>query len=410
MAQNQCIFEYCNFGKGYLKIFFPEKKNNAAKEIMIDLEDYSMENGVITKIEPLVDRIKFELKKLDLLFMPSILLLLRCEETYRTTLALPVKNGWQAKMLYNKEMKARANKDEFYTVNNSYKRTVGYTFNTYYMPKNIVESFLKIAKQLGTEIGEAMPYGMYLCDSLDYDNNYVFFHIRRKVCTMILSSERNLITSYDFEFENTREILNKFLLVASKHEFEFDRKKITHYGISADDPIDFKLGLSKLGDASVAIEAPKKTELEQSMAQSIQQKTDELEVDWENYDDDTTIFSKRYADANAILRNRYDAISKVLLSYTGMKCRITEQSAVFHINSEVYARMDIRNARVMLYLATNPEKYINSRYPCALTKRKGFDGTPCLYRIATAFRQEGAFTLIEDLVTEKGLVPKPEEE
>ena len=81
-----------------------------------------------------------------------------------------------------------------------------------------------------------------------------------------------------------------------------------------------------------------------------------------------------------------------------------------NINSEVYARMDIRNARVMLYLATNPEKYINSRYPCALTKRKGFDGTPCLYRIATAFRQEGAFTLLEDLVTEKGLVPKPEEE
>ena len=99
MAQNQCIFEYCNFGNGYLRIFFPERKNTPSKEIIIDLEDYSMENGVITKIEPLVDRIKFELKKLDLIFMPSVLLLLRCEETYRTTLALPVKNGWQAKIM-----------------------------------------------------------------------------------------------------------------------------------------------------------------------------------------------------------------------------------------------------------------------------------------------------------------------
>ena len=408
MAQSQCIFEYCNFGKGYLRIFFPEKKNNSAKEIIIDLEDYSMESGVITKIEPLVDRIKFELKKLDLLFMPSILLLLRCEGVYRTTLALPIKNAWQAKMLYNKEMKARPNKDDFYTVNNSYKRAVGYTFNTYFMPKDIVESFIKIAKQLGTEVGEVMPYGMYLCNSLDYSNNYVFFHIRRKICTMILSSERNLITSYDFEFETNREIINKFLLVASKHEFEFDRQKITHFGISADDPVDIRLGLTKLGEKEI-VDAPKKTEIEQSMAQSIQQKTDELEVDWENYDNDSTIFSKRYADSNAILRNRYDAISKALLSYTGMKCRVTEQAAIFHINSEVYAKMDIRNARVMLYLATNPEKYINSRYPCALTKRKGFDETPCLYRIATAFRQEGAFTLVEDLATEKGLVPKPQD-
>lgn len=408
MAQNQCIFEYCNFGKGYLRIFFPEKKNNTAKEFIIDLEDYSMENGVITKIEPLVDRIKFELKKLDLLFMPSILLLLRCEETYRTSLPIPVKNPWQAKMLYNKEMKAKANKDSFYTVYNSYKRAVGYTFNTYYMTKEVVESFLKIAKQLGTEISEAKPYGMYVAESLDYTSNYVFFHIRRKVCTMILVAEKNLITSYDFEFENSREVLNKFLLVASKHEFEFDRKQITHYGVSADDPIELRLGLKKLGEADI-VDAPKKSELAQSMAQSVQQSTDELEVDWENYDDDNSVFSKRYSEANNILRTRYDSLSKELLNYSGMKCKITDQAAVFHVNSKVYAKMDIRNARVMLYLATRPEKYINSRYPCALTKRKGFEDTPCLYRIATAFRQEGAFTLIEDLVTENGLVPKPKE-
>lgn len=406
MAQNQCIFEYCNFGKGYLRIYFPQKKNIEAKEIMIDLEDYSMVNGVITKIEPIVDRIKDELKKLDLVFIPSILLLLRCEEVYRKSLPIPVKNAWQAKMLYNKEMKARPDKDDFYTASNSYKREVGYTYNTYFMPKAIVDSFLKIAKQLGTEVGEAKPYGMYLCESLDYTSNYVFFHIRRKVCTMILSSNKNLITSYDFEFENSREILNKFLLVASKHEFEFNRKKITHYGISADDPIELRLGLAKLGEAEL-VEETKKTELDASMAQSIQQKSDGLEVDWEDYDNDGTVFTKRYNDANSILRTRYDAIAKALLSYTGMKSKVTDACSVFHINSTVYAKMDIRNNRVMLYLATNPEKYINSRYPCALTKRRGFEDTPCLYRIATAFRQEGAFLLLGELAAEQGLVPKP---
>ncbi len=411
MAQNQCIFEYCNFGKGYLRIFFPEKKNTSAKEIMIDLEDYSMIDGVITKIEPVVDRIKNELKKLDLVFMPSILLLLRCEDVFRKTLAIPVKDSLFAKMqaenLYKKEMNQRQDKNDFYTATNSYKRGVGYTFNTYFMPKAIVESFLNIAKLLGTEIGDVKPYGMYLCQSLDYAENFVFFHIRRSVCTMILSSNNNLITSYDFEFETNRDIINKFLLVASKHEFEFDRKKISHYGISADDPIDLKLGLARLGEAPALSETPKKSELEASMAQSIQQNTDGLEIDSEEYDNDTTVFNVRYSEANKILRTRYDAIAKVLLSYTDMKCKVNDQCATFHINSTVYARMDIRNNRVMLYLAAKPEKYIKSRFPCALTKRKGFDDTPCLYRIATAFRQEGAFEIINDLVAEHGLVPKP---
>lgn len=409
MAQSQCIFEYCNFGKGYLRIFFPSKKNTESQEVMIDLEDYSMEDGIITKIEPLVDRIKFELKNLNLTSLSSPMLLLRCQETFRTNLAIPVKSAWQAKMLYNKDLKSRANKDDYYTVSNALKREVGFSFNTYFMRKDIVDSFLKIAKQLGTEITEVQPYGMYLCDSFDYTGNYVYFHIRRKVCTMILVSEKELITSYDFEFETSREILNKFLLVASKHEFEFERKPITHFGISADDPIELQLGLTKLTDRVVQV-TEKKPEIKVAMAESIQQATDELEVDWENYDDDTTIFSKRYSDSNAILRNRYDALSKALLNYTGMKCKVTEQAAIFHINQTVYAKMDIRNSRVLLYLATKPEKYINSRYPCALTKRKGFEDTTCLYRIATAFRYEGAYELIKDLASEYGLIPKPENE
>lgn len=404
MAQNQCIFEYCNFDGGYLRIFFPSKKKAEAKEIMIELEDYPTKDGAFIKVEPIADRIKHELEPLGILFMPSIVLLLRCEGVYRNSISIPAKFSFYANNLYKKEMKNKDN-DNFYTEFNSYKREVGYTYNTYFMPKAIVDSFLAIAKLLGTEISSVKPFGMYLCETLDHKENYVFFHIRRKVCTMILSSGGNLITSYDFEFESNRDIMNKFLLVASKHEFEFDRQRITHYGISADDPVDLRLGLTKLGEAEPVIDLKPDT-TKQAMSETVQHKNDELEVDWENYDNDDTNFSKRYGDANGLLRTRYDVISKVLLGYTGMKCKISEQCAVFHINSEVYARMDIRNSRVMLYLATDPHKYVDSRYPCALTKRHGFEDTPCLYRIATKFRYEGAFEIIADLATDRGLVPK----
>lgn len=408
MAQNQCIFEYCNFGKGYLRLYFPARKNVPAKETIIELEDYSVVEGVIGNIEPLVDRIKFEMNNLDISSISSPLLLLRCVKTYRNSIMIPVKSSWQAKSLYNKEMKAKGNKDLFYTTNNSYKSGAGYIFNTYYMEKDIVESFIKIAKGLGTDISEVQPYGMYLAQSLEYNNNYVFFHIRRKVCTMILVYEDELITSYDFEFESPQDIMTKFLLVASKHEFELEKKPITHYGISADEPVNFRLPLKKLGEADEETD-DSKTELEQALAESVRQSNDQLEVAWENYDNDKTIFSKRYADSADTVRNRYDAISKLLLSYMGMKCRVTEQFSTFHINSEVYAKMDIRENRVLLYLPINPEKYITTRYPCALTKRRGFEDTPCLYRIATTFRQDGAFIIIADLVAEKGLVPKPQD-
>mgnify|MGYP003309585070 CR=1 FL=1 len=56
-------------------------------------------------------------------------------------------------------------------------------------------------------------------------------------------SDGNLITSYDFEFEDSRTILNKFLLVASKHEFESQCSSILHYGISSENPIELNIRL-----------------------------------------------------------------------------------------------------------------------------------------------------------------------
>lgn len=410
MAQNQCVFEYCNFGNGYLKITVPQNKNNPElKEIFIDLQDYTLENGIISQISSVVDRIKFEMKNLDVVSLPKITLLLRCAETYRTVLTMPVKNYFQASYLYSKEMKTKVNKELFQTVNNSYKYGVGYIFNTYHMSKEIIDSFDKMAKALDTALDEVKPFGMSLCESLEYKGNYVYFYIKQKTCTMILVSDKDLITSYDFEFENNRTILNQFLLVASKHEFEFQKKPITHYGICADIPIDFNLGLKKL--TNVEAEVPvEKTPQEPAVAKVVEPTIQELDVDWENYDDDSTVFTKRYATCNVILRSRYDALAKKFLSYNDMKCKITDQAAVFYIGDKVYSRIDIHNNRVLLYLPIDPRKYINSRYPCALTKRKGFDDTSCLYRIASGFRQEGAFVLINDLVEETGLIPKPEEE
>ncbi len=402
MARSQCIFEYCNFGKGYLKISFPEKKSEQVKEFTIALEDYLVNDGVIVHTEPLVERIKFEMTKLGISKMPSIMLLLRCREVYKNTVSIPTKQSIYAGYLYSKEIKSRFDKDKYLTVTNSYKRGVGYTYNTYFVPNAIVDSFASIAKQLSTDLVELKIYGMYLFESLDNDGCYVYFDIKSNCCSLILVSDSNLITSFDFEFERDEEIRQKFFLVAAKHELEFEKLKITHYGVNSDRLVKIDIGIPKLGEPDAAEEQG----ISHDAAEAATQAVDGLEVDTENYDDDKTLFSQRYGDAGTVVRTRYDALSKTLLNYTGMKCRVTEQCAVFHIDSDIYAKMDIRDSRVMLYLPLNPKKYISSRYPCALTKRRGFDTTPCLYRIATAFRYEGAYELLDDLASERGLVPK----
>ena len=197
MAQNQCVFEYCNFGNGYLKIFIPQNKNSAKEqEIFIDLQDYPIVDGIITQIEPVVDRIKFELKNCGVESLPEVLLLLRCSETYRTVLTLPVKNYIQALYLYNKEMKTKVNKELFQTVNNSYKYGVGYIFNTYYLPKSVIKSFETISKRLNTEIDEVKPFGMSLCDSLEYGGNYVYLENGIKDCSNCLVPHKK--GNYDY--------------------------------------------------------------------------------------------------------------------------------------------------------------------------------------------------------------------
>ena len=233
MNQNLCIFEYSNLGNAYLKI------TCNSTEILLDGED-------ITKTDLLVDKIKVEMKKLGIVSLPKVLLLLRCNEMYRTTLSLPVKNYLQASHLYNKDLKSKVNKDLYQTITLNYKYDLGHIFNTYYMPKSVIDSFEIIAKKLGTTIDQIKPYGLYLFDLLNYKGNYVYFYIKNKACTMILVSNDNLLTSFDFEYQNSKTISNNFFLVASKFEFEFEKLSIEQYGISSDEPIEFNIGLKQL--------------------------------------------------------------------------------------------------------------------------------------------------------------------
>lgn len=230
-------------GKGYLHISIPQTKKSAPKSIMIDLEEYPIEDGVIKNPEAVVERIKSELSEIKL---PPISLFVRCEETYRNAIALPSMSYPRAMSYYKRESKLRQ-KENFSTDCSLYKHPLGYIFSTYYIPNSVINSFGIIAKLLGTKLYEVEPYGFCVDRESGHERGgYVHFYIRGKVCTMTFILGKDLIATYDFAFDTEEDIVTRFLLVMSKHEFEGEHIQITHYALDSDMPIDIKLSLERI--------------------------------------------------------------------------------------------------------------------------------------------------------------------
>lgn len=398
MAHNTCTIEYCNFRSGYLKFSIHANNRSTANTFMIELDDYIMEDGVPKNLEALADRIKFEVGNVA---VPPITLLLRCVETYKSISTLPPMSSFKANTLLAKEQKSARVNPNYVIATNVFHHTLGYIYNIYFLPKRVIEAFRKLAKLLNTKIKAAEPFGFRHNQSVGYNGTYANFYICKKVCTMTLVTNKTLISAYDFEFDNERDIISKFLLVISKHEFELAHKKIQRYYVESDEEINIDLGIIETEvKPSVTVGTPP-VDTEKNDSEN-----DESEIEVESDEVMNSTFSERHSASSDAIKQRYTKLAEKLLSYDGMRCQITDQAAVFHVDKTVYARLDIKGARVCLYLALDAAQYKNTRYECALSKRRGFETTPCLYRISTKFRQDGAYVMIDSLSQQYGLVPK----
>lgn len=400
MGKNTCIMEYCNYQSGYLKLFIPADKKSTTLDLMIELEDYLMEDGIPKNPEAIADRIRHEVGRKKI---PPITLLLRCEETYKSIFTLPSMSRMKANSLYSKEKKAVKVNPNYVIASNDFHHSLGYIYNTYFMPKHVIDTFKKIAKLLGTKLEVVEPYGFFLKRSLNYGDTYAYFYICRKVCTLLLVVNKSLVSVYDFAFENERDLLSQFLLVISKHEFEFAHKKIQRFHVEADEEIQLDLGILDTDDKLFVPDNAHDDKVVRKMMEEAESEH-ELEIEYDEIMGST--FSERHSASPDILKRRYARLAEKLLSFDGMRCQVTEQAAVFHIDKTVYARLDIKGTRVCLYLAIDANQYRNTRYQCALSKRKGFESTPCLYRISTKFRQDSAYVLIDALSQQYALVSK----
>ena len=112
-------------------------------------------------------------------------------------------------------------------------------------------------------------------------------------------------------------------------------------------------------------------------------------------------FTARLTQADDALKARYSELKNYILSYKGTRCRTSWKRETFSVGRKTVATFAIRGKTLMLYLATDPSKFEDTKYRVenmseVASRRK----TPLLFRVKSDRRTMYAKQLIDMLFAE----------
>ena len=115
-------------------------------------------------------------------------------------------------------------------------------------------------------------------------------------------------------------------------------------------------------------------------------------------------FTARIIQADDALKARYSELKNYILSYKGTRCRISWKRETFSLGRKTIATFAIRGKTLMLYLATDPAKFDDTKYKVenmseVASRRK----TPLLFRVKSDRRTMYAKQLIDMLFAENNV-------
>ncbi len=100
----------------------------------------------------------------------------------------------------------------------------------------------------------------------------------------------------------------------------------------------------------------------------------------------------------------YSAVKNELLSYKGVKSRVSWRWETFRSGRVILARLRLRGKSLSLALPLNAAEYEDSKYIVEdFSSVKSFADTPCIYRIKNDRRLKYSAELIERVMSERGL-------
>jgi predicted transport protein len=116
-------------------------------------------------------------------------------------------------------------------------------------------------------------------------------------------------------------------------------------------------------------------------------------------------FSERLSQASLEVNEYYNSIKDELLSYKGVKSKISFKHESFRLGREIVARLKIRGKSLYLFLALNPSDYQNSKYKIKdVSSVISNKAVPTMYKVNLPRRATYAKELIADLMVKLSAV------
>ena len=117
-------------------------------------------------------------------------------------------------------------------------------------------------------------------------------------------------------------------------------------------------------------------------------------------------FTARLIQNNDAFKARYSELKNHILSFKGVRCRTSWKRETYSVGRKTIATFSIRGKTLLMYLATDPSKFDNTKYKVenmseVASRRK----TPLLFRIKNYRRTEYAKQLISMVFAEND-IPK----
>lgn len=115
-------------------------------------------------------------------------------------------------------------------------------------------------------------------------------------------------------------------------------------------------------------------------------------------------FQAKLIQSDGETKNYYSRIKNCLLSYGGVKSRISWKWEAFRIGRKTVAKLRLRGKTLSVALALDPARYEDTKYIVeSLAEVKSYAETPCLYKIKNDRRLKYCAELIDVVMAENGL-------
>jgi hypothetical protein len=115
-------------------------------------------------------------------------------------------------------------------------------------------------------------------------------------------------------------------------------------------------------------------------------------------------FETKLAEASDLVKQYYNELKSTLLSYKKVKSRLSIKYVSVYVGRQNLAKFVIRGKSLYVYLALDPNNFVNTKYNVSNCDLKTYSATPCKYKVNGERKLLWAKELILELAKAHGLI------